>query len=60
MAPENKDDTNVDICGILGWASALFSAAGIVIAIFQQLNNCPCSQQGQSPNSRGLCNILYT
>jgi len=45
-----EKNTTADICEILGWASAIVSIAGIAIAVFQQLNNCPCSQQEQSPN----------
>ena len=60
MAPVNKDQTNVDICEILGWTSAILSVAGIAITIFQQINNCPCSQQEQShPNFLGVCVIYY-
>jgi hypothetical protein len=40
-----ETNTNSEICEILGWASALFSAADIDIAAFQQLNNCSCPKQ---------------
>ena len=55
----NEKNTQTEICEILGWASALFSVAGIAIAIFQQINDCSCSKQEQSPNSRGVCVIFY-
>jgi len=53
MALEEKN-TTPDICVILAWASALFSVAGIAIAVLQQINDCPCSEQEQSPDSQGF------
>ena len=49
-----QEKANVDICGTLGWIAALFSVAGIAIAVLQQINDCSCSEQDQSPDSQGF------
>jgi len=49
-----QEKANVDICGTLGLIAALISGAGIAIAVFQQINNCSCSEQEQSPDPQGF------
>ena len=55
-----KAPDNDDICGKLGLIAALISVAGVAIGFLEQINDCSCSEQEQSPDSRGLCNTLYT